>query len=145
MGKELLLGIDIGTSACKIAVIDKQGRVVAQTNRAYKVFYPQSGWAEQDPDEWWTEVCAGIRVIMESGMVKASDIAGIGVDGQSWSAIPVDAEGNVLARTPIWMDTRARDICDSIKKTVGEDRIFEIAGNDFLPSYTTPKMLWCCI
>lgn len=67
---------------------------------------------------------------------------GIGVDGQSWSCIPVDADGNVLSNTPIWMDARANDICNNIKQQIGEDNIFAVSGNDFLPSYTTPKMLW---
>ena len=142
MGKQLLLGIDIGTSACKVAVFDPQGKVLAQSNKPYKVYYPEPGWAEQDPDEWWSAICAGIKEILESSKIGAEDIAGIGVDGQSWSAIPVDREGKVLDRTPIWMDTRAREICDRTKRLVGEDRIFGIAGNDFLPSYTTPKMLW---
>ena len=142
MGKQLLLGIDIGTSACKVAVFDPKGTVLAQSNKPYKVYYPQQGWAEQDPDEWWSAICAGIREILDFPNVDANDIAGIGVDGQSWSAIPVDKSGNVLDRTPIWMDTRAREICERTKRLVGEDRIFDIAGNDFLPSYTTPKMLW---
>ncbi len=142
MGKELLLGIDIGTSACKIAVFNADGKVITQTNRSYNVYYPNNGWAEQDADEWWTEICAGIKSILDSGMVRATDIVGIGIDGQSWSAIPVDREGNALDRTPIWMDTRARDMCEKIKNRIGEDRIFDIAGNDFLPSYSTPKMIW---
>ena len=142
MGKALLMGIDIGTSACKVAVFDMEGTVVAQTNKAYNVYYPNPGWAEQDPDEWWSAICEGIREILDSGNVAAEDIAGIGVDGQSWSAIPVDKNGKVLERTPIWMDTRSRDVCDRTKRLVGEERIFDIAGNDFLPSYSTPKMLW---
>lgn len=142
MSKELLMGIDIGTSACKVAVFSPDGKVVSQTNKPYKVYYPNSGWAEQDPDEWWQAICEGIREILACDGVSAEMIAGIGVDGQSWSAIPVDGTGKVLDRTPIWMDTRARDICEKIRDRVGEDRIFEIAGNDFLPSYTTPKMLW---
>jgi xylulokinase len=142
MSKELLLGIDIGTSACKVAVFDPHGKVIAQTNKPYRVYYPESGWAEQDPEEWWSAICAGIRDVLASDGVSADAIAAIGVDGQSWSAIPVDKDGKVLDRTPIWMDTRARDICTKTKRFVGEDRIFEIAGNDFLPSYTTPKMLW---
>lgn len=141
MGRELLLGIDIGTSACKVAAFAPDGTVAAQTNVSYNVYYPESGWAEQDPDEWWDAICRGIRELLDGG-IDAGDIAGIGVDGQSWSAIPVDKSGNVLDRTPIWMDTRARDICDRVRKSVGEDRIFDVAGNDFLPSYTTPKMLW---
>lgn len=142
MGKEFLLGIDIGTSACKVAVFDVEGNVIAQTNKPYKVYYPESGWAEQDPDEWWDAICEGIREILDGDTVNASEICAIGVDGQSWSAIPVDGSGKVLDRTPIWMDTRARDICERVKSEVGQDRIFDVAGNDFLPSYSTPKMLW---
>ena len=140
MSKQLLLGIDIGTSACKVAAFDLDGKVLAQSNQSYKVYYPNPGWAEQDPDEWWDAICAGVREILNSGSVSADDIAGIGIDGQSWSAIPVDKDGKVLYRTPIWMDTRARDICDRTKRLVGEDRIFEIAGNDFLPSYTSTRI-----
>lgn len=141
MGK-LLLGIDIGTSACKVAVFDEGGAVLAQAVRDYQVYYPESGWAEQDPEEWWNAVCDGIKAVLAEGNASADDICGIGVDGQSWSAIPVDRDGNVLYRTPIWMDTRARGICDRIKRENFAKEIFETAGNDFLPSYTTPKMLW---
>lgn len=140
--KKQLLGIDIGTSACKVAVFDEDGCVLAQSNQSYPVYYPQKGWAEQDADEWWRAICCGIREVLEGEGVAAENICGIGVDGQSWSAIPVDREGNALARTPIWMDTRARDICKRVKEQIGEERIFGVAGNDFLPSYSTPKMLW---
>lgn len=138
----LLLGIDIGTSACKVAVFERNGFVLAQSNQAYPLYYPNPGWVEQNPQEWWNAISEGIRDVMQKAAIAPEDIAGIGIDGQSWSAIPVDKNGNVLHNTPIWMDTRARDICDRVKKRVGFDRIFEIAGNDFLPSYTTPKILW---
>lgn len=137
-----LLGIDIGTSACKVAVFDEDGSVLAQSNQPYEVYYPKRGWVEQDPEEWWNAICKGIHEVLAAGSVDVSAIAGIGVDGQSWSAIPVDSEGKVLAKTPIWMDTRARDLCEEIKASVGADEIFAVAGNDFLPSYTTPKMIW---
>lgn len=137
-----LLGIDIGTSACKVAVFAEDGTVLAQSNQPYKVYYPQSGWAEQDPDEWWNAIVLGIKDVLSGDKVNSHEIAGIGVDGQSWSAIPVNSDGKVLAKTPIWMDTRSRDICDRVKAEIGEDKIFDIAGNDFLPSYSTPKMIW---
>ena len=142
MNKVQILGIDIGTSACKIAVFDEEGNVLCQTNKGYPVYYPEAGWAEQDADEWWSAICEGIREVLGDGQVDADRICGISVDGQSWSAIPVDRDGNALARTPIWMDTRSRDICDDVRREIGEDRIFRLAGNDFLPSYTTPKILW---
>ncbi len=140
--KEYLLGIDIGTSACKAAVFDLDGHVAAQHTQEYPVYYPKSGWVEQDPEEWWEAVCRSIRAVLEQPAAADGEICAVGVDGQSWSAIPVDRQGKVLARTPIWMDTRAEDLCGNIRRQVGEDAIFEVAGNAFLPSYTTPKMLW---
>ena len=141
MGR-LLLGIDIGTSACKIAVFNESGQVLAQSAQPYPVYYPHPEWAEQDADEWWAAVCTGLRDVFSRPGVDASDICCIGIDGQSWSAIPVDKDGNALAKTPIWMDTRARDICSRVKDRLGEDTVFDVAGNDFLPSYIAPKILW---
>ncbi|MBQ3374322.1 MAG: FGGY-family carbohydrate kinase [Oscillospiraceae bacterium] len=138
----LLLGIDIGTSACKVAVFSEEGRVLAQSNQPYAVYYPLPGWVEQDAEEWWEAVCKGIREVLSAPGIEADRICCIGIDGQSWSAIPVDREGAVLARTPIWMDTRAKEICLRVKTQLGEDTVFDIAGNDFLPSYSAPKMIW---
>lgn len=64
-----LLGIDIGTSACKVALFDESGNVLAQQNEEYPVYYPQSGWAEQNPEHWWEAVCRAIRAILEKSGV----------------------------------------------------------------------------
>ena len=140
--KHLLLGIDIGTSACKAAVFDKTGTVLASSIVEYNVYYKKPGWAEQDAEEWWRAVCSAINKILDQGTVDAKEIAGIGIDGQSWSAIPIDRYGNVLANTPIWMDTRANGICDRLNRDLGAKAIFDIAGNSLQPSYTTAKILW---
>lgn len=139
---ELLLGIDIGTSACKVAVFNGDGEVLAQTNRSYPLYYPNQGWVEQDPEEWWEAIRLGIQDVLDAPGVSADKIAGIGIDGQSWSAIPVDKEGKCLHNTPIWMDTRSRDVAKRVREEVGFQRIFDVAGNDFLPSYSTPKYIW---
>ncbi len=137
-----LLGIDLGTSACKAAVFDREGNVIAASNADYPVYYPRQGWAEQDPQEWWTGVCCALQKIWDSGKVRPQEIAGIGVDGQSWSAVAIDRSGRSLCPTPIWMDFRAQEICDKVNRRIGKERIFELAGNAMLPSYTTPKVLW---
>ncbi|MDC7289378.1 xylulokinase [Blautia schinkii] len=142
MNKPYLLGIDIGTSACKVAVFNREGRVVAAASGDYPVYYPKEGWAEQDPEEWWSAVCQAIREALEKGGINPEQIAGVGIDGQSWSAIAIDKEGRVLTNTPIWMDTRAQDICDRLNENVGADVIFGTAGNSLQPSYTTAKILW---
>lgn len=139
MAKDILLGIDIGTSACKAAAFTPDGAVLAQATRPYSVYYPEAGWAEQEPGEWWDAICKAVEDVLQ--LVKPSDIRGIGVDGQSWSAIPVSGDGEVLGRTPIWMDARAKDICARIQAEMG-DEIFQVSGNPFQPSYSTPKMLW---
>ena len=140
--EKTLLGIDIGTSACKVALFNRKGKVLAQSNQPYQVYYPHPGWVEQDPEEWWKAICDGIRDCLTKSGVDPKNIQGIGIDGQSWSAIPVDRDGRCLSNTPIWMDTRARNLCEEVKERLGFERIFQVAGNDFLPSYSTPKMLW---
>lgn len=140
--EKLLLAIDIGTSACKVAVFNKSGKALAVSNQTYSLYYPEPGFVEQDPGEWWTSICAGIKEVISLSGILPKQIAGIGIDGQSWSSIPVDKEGNCLYNTPIWMDTRAREITKRVVEKIGFERIFEVSGNAFEPSYSTPKMLW---
>lgn len=142
MTKPYLLGIDIGTSACKVAVFNREGQVKAAANGDYPVYYPKEGWAEQNPEEWWSAVCSAIKEVLVKGEISPEEIAGVGIDGQSWSAIAVDKEGKVLTNTPIWMDTRAQSVCDRLNKEIGRDEIFQVAGNSLQPSYTTAKILW---
>ena len=92
MTKQYLLGIDIRTSACKVALFGKDGKVEAAVSEGYPVYYPHPGWAEQNPDEWWEAVCKAIWTVISSSGVSPDDIAGIGIDGQSWSAIAIDEE-----------------------------------------------------
>ncbi len=140
--RDLLLGIDIGTSSCKVAVFEPDGTVVTAKNAEYEVFRPHPGWAEQDPEDWVRGVYDCIRRIFAETDVKAEEIRSIGVDGQSWSAVAIDKDGRVLINTPIWMDMRAQDICDRLNKEVGEQAVFEVSGNPLKPSYTTPKIVW---
>lgn len=140
--KSYLLGIDIGTSACKVAVFNKAGEVLAAATGDYPVYYPHEGWAEQNPDDWWSAVCKATKETISKAGISSDEIAGVGIDGQSWSAIAIDKDGKVLTNTPIWMDTRSQDICDRLNKEIGEDEIFKVAGNSLQPSYTTAKIIW---
>ena len=97
-----LLGIDIGTSACKTALFHARGGAVAVRECPYGVSYPQPGWAQQDPDDWWKATVSGICGVLEESGVRPADIAGIGVDGQSWAMVAVDKNGDVLHPSPIW-------------------------------------------
>lgn len=137
-----LLGIDIGTSACKVDAYDLEGELLASSSAAYSTYYPQPGHAEQEPNDWISAVRDALRILLASGRVKAADIVSVGVDGQSWACVPVDSAGEVLARTPIWHDRRAEALCGRMLERVDEDVILALSGNPWKPSYTTPKVLW---
>ncbi len=137
-----LLGIDIGTSACKLVVFTQDGRALISRTVAYLTQYPQPGYVEQNPDDWWNAVCRGTREMLAEGTVSSGDIAAIGIDGQGWSAIAMDEQGNVLAPDPIWLDTRAESICEELNVRIGADAIFALSGNPLKAQYVTAKILW---
>ena len=139
---EYLLGIDIGTSACKAAVFNREGRVTAAASREYRIYRVRPDWVEQDPEEWWHAACQAVKEIMMKSGIAAHDIAGIGVDGQSWTAVAVDGRGQVMTNTPIWLDSRTADICRELNEKIGADRIFSLSGNSLQPFYSTAKILW---
>ena len=140
--RTLLLGVDIGTSSCKTALFDPEGKVVAQGGCEYPVSYPRKGWAEQDPAQWWEGVCRAVREMISDNGIDPAEIAGIGTDGQSWSAIALDREGNVLCPTPIWTDTRSEGICRETEDRLTAEKLFGLCGNPAKPGYTWPKILW---
>ena len=136
------IGIDLGTSAVKLLLMEEDGTVCGIVSREYPLSFPHPGWSEQNPEEWWDAVCRATKETIQKADITADEIAGIGIDGQSWSAIPIDRDGNVLANTPIWMDTRAQSICDRLNQEIGADEIFKISGNSLQPSYSTAKIIW---
>ena len=140
--RELLLGLDIGTSACKAAVFHSDGEVIATESKSFPVHHPERGYADQDPNDWWQAVSYCTRKIFAEKNVSPHEISAIGIDGQSWAAVPVDKNGNCLCNTPLWMDTRAKEICNDINNRIGAKNIFSISGNPLKPGYTTPKVIW---
>jgi len=140
--EQLLLGIDIGTSACKVTLFKRDGAPVATASESYNTYYPKPGWAEQNPEDWWTASCKAVRSLWKQTEINPASVSGVGIDGQGWAAVAVDREGDVLCPSPLWMDTRAREICAELGKSIGSARIFDVSGNPFQPTYTTPKILW---
>ncbi len=138
---QILLGIDIGTSACKAAAFTTDGRTAGQVTVPYPVYHPRAGWAEQDPEEWWTAVCRAVRLLLEQ-CIEARSVCAVGIDGQSGSAVAVGGNGEVLCRTPIWMDTRTAAQCEIARRKAGENRLFSVGKNPIHPMYTMPKVIW---
>ena len=141
---KVLMGIDIGTSAVKVGIFDFKGQVIAWASEAYETQYPQPGFVQQNVNQWWAQTCRCVKACLQQmkGQVAGEDIAAIGVDGQSWSCIPIDEKGAVLYPNPIWQDTRSSDLCKEINNQPWSDQLLARCGNPLQPFYTTGKILW---
>lgn len=142
MGKRYILTVDVGTSSTKTALWDKQGAVLAEASASYTLHRPDPLWAEIDPDVWWLSVCETIRQVLAQANVNPQDVAGIGVDGVSWTLIPVDAAVKPLAPAMIWLDRRAEDETAWLNGLPQSSHLVELAANPIDAAYITPKLLW---
>jgi xylulokinase len=142
MTKQLLIGIDIGTTSTKAVVVDTQGTLLAQAAQEYPTHYPHPTWAEQDPEDWWRATCAVLRRIFATGAVDPQAVAGVGVSCQAPTMTAVDQLGRPLAPALIWLDRRAEPQCTWLRATVGEATITAVNGGRIDPYYLAPKLLW---
>lgn len=142
MSKRLLLGIDSGTSGCKLTVFDLEGHVVAAAAGTYQTDYAHGCYAEQDPFAWWEIICREIHNLIAVHGVDPREIAGIGIDGISWVCLPVDRKGVPLRKAMIWLDRRAEKQAAWLRETLGEEELVRLSGNPVDPAYITPKILW---
>lgn len=140
--QHVYLGVDIGTSGCRTIAVDSSGATLATADQQYPLFTPAPGWVEQDPHHWIEGALATISQVCASGAFDPAHLRGIGVDGQSWACVPVSEDRQVLANTPIWMDTRGQSICDELHESGASDGNFALSGNRLSPAYTTAKALW---
>ncbi|MCL2285202.1 MAG: FGGY family carbohydrate kinase, partial [Firmicutes bacterium] len=76
--EQLLLGIDIGTSACKVTLFRRDGTPVATASQSYETNYPKPGWAEQNPENWWDASCKAIRSLWGQAGINPALVAGVG-------------------------------------------------------------------
>ncbi len=142
MAKHLLLGIDSGTSGCKLTVFDYEGRIVATATGMYHTDYPKAGYAEQDALEWWKIISQEIHNLIDIQGIDPNEIAAIGTDGISWVCLPIDKNGTPLRKAMIWLDRRSEKQAAWLRETLGEQQLVRLSGNPIDPSYITPKMLW---
>ena len=131
-----LLGIDVGTSGCKVLLVDESGRVLKQASAEYPLSVPQPLWSEQNPEDWWAGVQKCLQVINEP------KIDGIGVTGQMHGAVFLDANDDVIRPAILWNDQRTSEECAEIDAAIGIDRVRAITCNPPLTGFQAPKLLW---
>jgi len=137
-----LIGIDIGTSGTKTAIFDHGGALICASTKEYALSQPQNGWAEQNPEDFWDAIVAGLQECFQKSGVAASDIDGIGLSGQMHGLVMLDKDNRVLRPCIIWCDQRTAKECEEITAKVGAERLIEITANPALTGFTASKILW---
>ncbi|MCE5285995.1 MAG: xylulokinase [Pelosinus sp.] len=135
------LGIDLGTSAVKLLLMDGVGQVIQTVSKEYPVYYPKTGWAEQNPEDWWQATRDGIKEILENTDSTGKNVQGIGLSGQMHGLVMLDQNNQILMPAILWCDQRTQAECDYINDKLG-DKLSEYTGNKALTGFTAPKILW---
>lgn len=134
------IGIDLGTSAVKLIIVDESANIINTVTKDYPLFFPHDGWSEQMPEDWWNAVCAGIDELTES--VDKSAVRGIGVGGQMHGLVMLDEDDNVLRPAILWNDTRTGKETEWLNNVVGKEKLQALTGNIAFAGFTAPKILW---
>lgn len=136
----LYIGIDLGTSAVKLLLMDGEGNIKNVVSREYPLSFPHPGWSEQEPDAWIRETFSGIKELIKD--CDKSQIAGIGAGGQMHGLVVLDADDKVIRPAILWNDGRTFAEVDYLNNTIGKDKISEYTANIAFAGFTAPKLLW---
>lgn len=138
--EQSVLGIDLGTSGVKTVLFDGRGNRLASAVQEYRMEYPQNGWAEENPEDWWQAAVSTIQSVLAKSGVRR--IAAIGLSGQMHSLVMLDKDGHVLRPAILWCDGRNGRECAELTQRVGRARLLEITANPALTGFTAGKILW---
>ena len=136
----LFIGIDLGTSACKLLLVGEDGTIQNEVTKEYPLSFPHPGWAEQRPEDWWDAVVTGVPELLRG--FDANDVAGIGSGGQMHGLVALDEHDHVIRPAILWNDGRTFKEVDYLNNVVGKDRLSELTANIAFAGFTVPKLLW---
>ncbi len=138
-----LLGIDVGTSGTRALIVDGDGKVIASGVEEHRPFAsPQSGWAEQDPQDWWRACGIAVRRALKASGASADEIASVGFSGQMHGAVLLDAQGEVVRSALIWCDQRTDKQAKFLDESLGRENLIRLTCNPPLTNFTLTKLLW---
>ena len=137
---KLFIGIDLGTSAVKLLLVDQNGTILNEVTREYPLEFPQSGWSQQNPEDWETAVFAAIPELLDG--FDAAQVAGIGCGGQMHGLVVLDEQDNVIRPAILWNDGRTAAQTDYLNTVVGKETLAAHTANIAFAGFTAPKLLW---
>ncbi|GIV85724.1 MAG: carbohydrate kinase [Candidatus Roseilinea sp.] len=142
MARQLLLGIDIGTTATKAILCEPEGRIVAEAEAAAALCAPRPGWAEEDAEAWWRNLPIVIHACLQQSAAQASDIAAVGVSGMVPTLILTDDAGRTLRPSIQQNDARAHREIEDFKAACDEGEVLRRTGSAITQQSIGPKLLW---
>lgn len=137
-----VIGIDLGTSAVKIILMDQKGNVAQEVSKSYPLIHEKSGYSEQEPEQWVEKTREGLTELVKNFDGNVEDIEGISFSGQMHGLVLLDKTHKVLRNAILWNDVRTTPQCKQINHVVGQERLLAITKNPALEGFTLPKILW---
>ena len=117
------IGVDLGTSAVKLLLMDQEGQVVNIVSREYPLSFPHPGWSEQNPEDWWEQSKEGIRELISK--IDAAEVAGISFGGQMHGLVILDEKDQVIRPAILWNDGRTTKETDYLNQVIGKEKLSE--------------------
>ena len=136
----LYIGIDLGTSAAKLLLMDELGEIKNVISKEYSLEFPKPGWSQQNPEDWRRAILEGIPELL-TGFDGAS-VAGIGCGGQMHGLVILDENDNVIRPAILWNDGRTAAQVDYLNNEVGKEKLSGMTANIAFAGFTAPKILW---
>ena len=136
----LYIGIDLGTSSVKLLLMDETGKIRNTVSKEYPIYFPNPGWSEQNPDDWFEQTIAGLAELLKD--TDKSKVAGISFGGQMHGLVILDKNDSVIRPAILWNDGRTASETDYLNNTIGREKISGYTANIAFPGFTAPKILW---
>ncbi|MDO5153993.1 MAG: xylulokinase [Eubacteriales bacterium] len=137
---KLYIGIDLGTSAVKLLLVNKAGQILNTVTEEYPLEFPEPGWSQQNPEDWRRAVLEGIPKLLRG--FDGSKVAGIGCGGQMHGLVVLDANDQVIRPAILWNDGRTAKQVDYLNNVIGKERLSALTANIAFAGFTAPKILW---
>lgn len=134
------IGIDLGTSAVKLLLMDENGKISNIVSKEYPLYFPKPGWSEQNPEDWWKAVKEGLIELTE-GFDK-DKVAGISFGGQMHGLVILDENDIVIRPAILWNDGRTQEETDYLNMEIGKSTLSKYTANIAFTGFTAPKILW---
>ena len=134
------IGIDLGTSAVKLLLMDGEGKIINIVSREYPLYFPHPGWSEQKPEDWYEQTVLGIKELIRDA--DKDQVAGISFGGQMHGLVILDEKDQVIRPAILWNDGRTTEETDYLNTVIGREKLSEYTANIAFAGFTAPKLLW---